>query len=51
MNQQIQPQEQIQAYTVQAMWVSQAISVLMVIGMICFGLAEVIKSATGVVKK
>lgn len=45
MNQQLQPLE------VQALWVSQAITVLMVIGVICLGLAEVIKSATGVIKK
>ena len=45
MNQEIQP------LTVQALWISQAISVLMVIGVICFGLAEVLKSAVGVVKK
>ena len=45
MNQEIQPQ------VVQALWVSQAITVLMMIGVICFGLADVVKSATGVVKK
>ena len=51
MNQQIQPHEQIQAYAVQAMWLQTTIGVLMVIGMICLGLAEVIKAATGVIKK
>ena len=51
MNQQIQPQEQIQAYAVQALWVQQAVGVLMVIGVICLGLVEVIKAATGEIKK
>lgn len=51
MNQQIQPQEQIQSQAVQALWIQTTIGALMVIGMICLGLAEVIKAATGVVKK
>jgi len=41
----------VQPYQVQALWLQQAVTVLMVIGVICFGLVEVIKSATGVVKK
>ena len=51
MNQQLQPQEQIQAYTVQALWVSQAIGILMAIGMIAYLTADVLKAATRVVKK
>lgn len=51
MSQEIQPQELLQPQVVQALWVSQAITVLIVIGVICFGLAEVMKSATGVLKK
>ena len=45
MNQEIQPLQ------VQALWVSQAISVLVGIGMICFFVAEVLKAGTGVFKE
>lgn len=45
MNQEIQPLE------VQALWVTQAISVLMAIGMICYFVAEVLKAGTGVFKE
>ena len=48
---QVQPQEQIQAYTVQAMWVQTAVTVLMAIGMICYFAAEVLKVGTGVFKE
>ena len=51
MNQQTQTQEQIQAYAVQALWVQQAIGVLLAIGMICYLIADVLKAATGVIKK
>lgn len=51
MNQQIQPQEQIQAYAVQALWLQTAISIVMAIGIICLGIGEVMKAATEVMKK
>lgn len=51
MNQRIQPQEQIQPLTVQAMWVQAAISALMAIGMICYFVAEVLKVGSGVFKE
>lgn len=45
MNQEIQPLE------VQALWVSQAIGVLMAIGMVCYLIADVLKAGTKVIKK
>lgn len=51
MTQQIQPQEQIQSLTVQALWVSQAIGILMAVGMICYFAAEVLKMGTDVLGK
>lgn len=58
MNQQVQPvpYEQMPAYLaqsqmVEAMWVSQAISVLVGIGMVCYFLAEVLKAGSGVFKE
>ena len=45
MNQQIQP------YVVQALWIQQAITVLMAIGMIAYFVAEVLKVGTEVVGK
>ncbi|NVM21745.1 MAG: hypothetical protein HWN68_08195 [Desulfobacterales bacterium] len=43
----VYPPQQIQPYQVQAMWVSQAITVLAAIGMFCFFAAEVLKALTG----
>ena len=51
MTQQIQSQEQIQPLTVQALWVSQAISILMAVGMICYFAADVLKVGTEVLGK
>ena len=62
MTQQIQPQEtpipyeqlqpqQVAPAAVQAMWVSQAIGILMAIGMVAYLLADVLKAATGVIRK
>lgn len=51
MNQENQTQEQIQALTVQALWVSQAISILMAVGMIAFFLAEVLRGGAEVFGK
>lgn len=51
MSQETQPQQQIQAYAVQALWVQTAVTVLMAIGMICYFLAEGLKAVTGVMKK
>ncbi|MBA7698619.1 hypothetical protein ES703_107298 [subsurface metagenome] len=51
MNQQIQPQETVQPLMVQALWVSQAIGILVAIGMVCYLLADVLKAGTQVIKK
>lgn len=40
-----------QSQMVEAMWVSQAISVLVGIGMVCYFLAEVLKAGSGVFKE
>ena len=51
MNQQIRPQETVQPLMVQALWVSQAIGVLMSIGMIAYLVAEGLKVGTEVLGK
>ena len=41
----------VQPLEVQALWISQAIGILVAIGMVCYLLADVLKAATGVAKK
>ncbi|GAI80479.1 unnamed protein product, partial [marine sediment metagenome] len=41
----------VQPYQVQALWVTQAIGILMAIGMICYVIADVLKAGTGVFKE
>ena len=45
------PQEQMQAYAVQALWIQTLISVLMAVGVVCFGVGSALKTVTEVIKK
>lgn len=44
-------EEVVSPLTVQALWVSQAIGVLLTVGMVCYLLADVLRAATGGIKK
>lgn len=51
MNQLIVPQEQVQPLMVQALWVSQAISILTTIAMLAYFGAEILKVGVGAFKE
>jgi len=41
----------MQAYAVQALWIQTLISVLMAVGVVCFGVGSALKTVTEVIKK